>query len=220
LAKSTTRVVKTTKIADSGMASVLARLMMIVNDMAIVNESLRVWSKTEDKRWEARKGGGRALFGRVQMSYVYEALELIKGMRDSQTLMAEVGKCTQKTQDCFAAVKAFIDTDDYKKLLRLRNNAGFHYDPKLAERAVKEIATAFPDDSSAMTLGEDHLEWHFVLGDKVQDKIVVRYIFEVPKDKDAGQESDAIGGRVFDMAEKLAEFAGYFVWECTNYQTS
>jgi len=42
--KSTTRFVKTKKIGDSGIASVLARLMMIVNDMAIVNESLRVWS--------------------------------------------------------------------------------------------------------------------------------------------------------------------------------
>lgn len=43
---------------------------------------------------------------------------------------------------------------------------------------------------------------------------MVRYIFEVPKDK----ESDAIAGRVFDMSEKLAEFAGYFIWERTNYE--
>jgi hypothetical protein len=220
LPKSTTRLVKTKKIEEGGIASVLARLMMIVNDMAIVNESLHVWGESKDKRWEARKGGGRALFARVQMSYVYEALRVIREIRDSQTLMAEVGKCTRKTQESFATVKAFIDTDDCKKLVRLRNKAGFHYDAKLAERAVKEIATDFPDDSSAMSLGEGSLDWHFVLGDKVQDKIVVRYIFEVPMDKDAGRESDAIGGRVFDMAEKLAEFAGYFVWERTNYQTS
>jgi hypothetical protein len=85
--KSTTRFVKTKKIADSGISSVLARLMMIVNDMAIVNESLRVWSTSKDKRWEARKGGGRALFARVQMSYVFEALQLqlIKEVRDSKT---------------------------------------------------------------------------------------------------------------------------------------
>jgi hypothetical protein len=216
MAKNTTRIVKTRKIADSGIASVLARLMMIVNDMAIVNESLRVWSESKEKRWEARKGEGRALFGRVQMSYVYEALQVIKEIRDSATLTAEVAKCSKPTQDRFAAVKAFIDTDDYQKLLRLRNNAGFHYDTKLAERAVKEIAAEFPEDSSPMTLGEDPLDWHFVLGDKVQDKIVVRYIFEVPKDKDITKESDAIAGRVFDMAEKLAEFAGYFIWERTS----
>jgi hypothetical protein len=192
--------------------------MMIVNDMAIVNESLHAWQTSKDKRWEPRRAGGRALFARVQMSYVYEALEVIKEIRDSKTLMAEVEKCVKKTQDCFTAVEAFLDTDDYKKLIQLRNNVGFHYDAKRAERAVKELAADFPDDSSTMTLGEDPLNWHFVLGDKVQDKIVVRYIFEVPKDKDIGKESDAIAGRVFDMAEKLAEFAGYFIWERTNYE--
>jgi hypothetical protein len=94
------------------------------------------------------------------------------------------------------------------------------HDAKRAERAVREIAGDFPDDSSTMTLGDDPLDWHFVLGDEVQDKIVVRYIFEVPKDKDMGKEkeSDAIAGRVFDMAEKLAELAGYFIWERTNYE--
>ena len=71
---------------------------------------------------------------------------------------------------------------------------------------------------SSMTLGEDPLDWHFILGDKVQDKIVVRYIFDVPKDKDASTESDAIAGRVFDMSEKLADFAGYFVWERTKHE--
>jgi hypothetical protein len=124
----------------------------------------------------------------------------------------------KKTRDCFAAVKAFLDTDDYKKLVQIRNNVGFHYDARRAARAVSEIAGDFPDDFSAMTLGEDPLEWHFVLGDKVQDKIVVRYIFEVPKDKDIRKESDAIVRRMMDMAEKLAEFAGYFIWERTNYE--
>jgi hypothetical protein len=216
--KSTTRFVRTRKIAKSGIASVLGRLMMIVNDMAIVNESLRAWSTSEDKRWKSRRGGGRALFARVQMSYVYEALEVIKEIRDSQSLMAEVEKCSKKTQDSFGIAKAFIDSEDYKKLIRFRNNIGFHYDGKLSERAVKEIDQEFSDDLSPMTLAEDPLEWHFELGDKIQDKIVVRYIFEVPKDKDASKESDAIANRVFDMAEKLAEFAGYFVWERTDYE--
>jgi len=216
MSRSTTRYVSDKKVAQSGIGSVLARLMMIVNDMAIVNESLRVWSTSTDKRWEWRRGEGRALFSRVQMSYVYEALELIKEIRDSQALTAEVTKCSKKAQDAFAAVKSFLDTDDYKKLIKLRNNAGFHYNDKYADRAVKEIVAEFPDDTSPMTLGEHPLDWHFELGDKIQDKIVIRYIFEFPKDKDAGKESDAIANRIFDMTEKLAEFAGYFIWDRTN----
>ena len=42
---------------------------------------------------------------------------------------------------------------------------------------------------------------------------MIRYIFEVPKGEAVGKASDAIANRVFDMAEKLIEFAGYFVWE-------
>jgi hypothetical protein len=193
--------------------------MMIVNDMGIVNESLHAWSTSTDPRWESRKGGGRALFARLQMSYVYEALELIKEVCDSQALMAEVGKCRKNTQDCFATVKAFLDTDDYKKILvQVRNNVGFHYDGKRAERAVKEIASDLPDDLSPMTLGQEPLNWHFELGDKVQDKIVIHYIFEVPKGADVGKESDTIANRIFDMTEKLGEFAGYFIWERTDYE--
>ena len=160
------------------------------------------------------------------MSYVYEALEVIKEIRDSKPLMKEIGWCNKKTQDCFAVVTAFLDSDDYKKILvKFRNNVGFHYNGKYADRAVTEIAADFPDDMSPMTLGEDPLDWHFELGDKVQDKVVIRYIFEVPKDKDIKTESDAIAGRVFDIAgrvfdiaEKLIEFAGYFIWERTYYE--
>ena len=172
--------------------------------MGLVNESLRVWSTSEDKRWALRKGGGRALFARVQMSYVYEALELIKEIRGTPAYMEEVQKCSKRTQESFDIVKGFVDGDDYKKLIRIRNNIGFHYDDdgKLAERAVSELTEQDPDDVSTMTLGEDPLDWHFVLGDKVQDKIVVRYIFEIPKDKDAGNEGD-------DGASSIITVAGH-----------
>ena len=98
------------------------------------------------------------------MSYVYEALEVIKEIRDSQALTAEVEKCAEKTRACFATVKVFLDTDDYKKLLRLRNNAGFQNTTcKLAERAVKEIAADFPErTSSPMTLGRRAARLHIL----------------------------------------------------------
>jgi hypothetical protein len=133
-------------------------------------------------------------------------------------VMAEVGKCTKKTQ---GLLRRGQDLPQYGRLQKANpasEQRGISHDAKRAERAVREIAGDFPDDSSTMTLGDDPLDWHFVLGDEVQDKIVVRYIFEVPKDKDMGKESDAIAGRVFDMAEKLAELAGYFIWERKNYE--
>jgi hypothetical protein len=48
------------------------------------------------------------------------------------------------------------------------------------------------------------------------ERIVMRIIFPVPTETGAAKESDAIANRKFDMAEKLIEFAGYFVWEQTR----
>jgi hypothetical protein len=213
---STTRIVRNTKVAWSGMSSVMVRLMMVVNDLGIINESLRHWNTSTDEERRGRKGGGRAFFVRVQMAYVFEGLGVIKDIRADKGLMEKVGKCDRKTQDCFNKVCAFIDSVDYPLLAEFRNSAGFHYDAKRAVRGVEEIATEFPEDTSSMTLGTESLDWYFQLGDKVHEKIVVRYIFEVPKDRNVVKESDAIAGRVFDVAEALAEFAGYFVWEYTN----
>ncbi|TFV48278.1 hypothetical protein [Bradyrhizobium niftali] len=213
---SRTRIIKNTRIERQHRGDVFVVLMMIVNDMSIVNESLREWSETTEKRRVGRKHGARAFFVRVQMADVYEALLLIEIIRKDEALKAEIAKCEDKTRACFDEVCKFFDTDDYKKLIRIRNNVGFHYDVKLAGRGLKEIADKIPDDSSKMSLGSDTLDWYFQLGDKVTDRIVVRHIFEVPEGADASEESDKIAHRIFDVAEKLAEFAGYFVWERTS----
>jgi hypothetical protein len=213
---SITRLVKTSNIAKHDMASVLVRLMMAINDMGIVNESLREWNTTEDKRRKARRGGARSFFVRMQMAYAFEALGIIKEIRDTPAFADQIKKCEAKTQECFATVCKFLDSRDYPLLVQVRNSAGFHYDVKRSERAVKGIAEEIPDDLQPQTLGQEPLDWYFRLGDKVQERIVVRIIFLVPKEADAAKESDAIGNRIFDMTEKLVEFAGYFVWEQTK----
>lgn len=213
---SRTRITKNTGIARQARSDVFAVLMMIVNDMSVVNDTLRDWSETTEKRRVGRRHGARAFFVRAQMAYVFEALLIIDMMRKDDVLKAEVAKCEDKTRACFEEICKFFDTDDYQKLLRIRNNVGFHYDAKLAGRVLREIADKFPEDSSKMSLCSDTLDWYFQLGDKVTERIVVRPIFEVPEEADASAESDKIAHRIFDVAEKLAEFAGYFVWERTS----
>jgi hypothetical protein len=58
---STTRFVKTTKVAWGGMSSVLTRLMMFVNDTGIVNETLRDWSTTTEKEIGTRHWQNRLM---------------------------------------------------------------------------------------------------------------------------------------------------------------
>ncbi|SRR5260370_3496059 len=213
---STTRMVKTSKVAWSGMSSPLTRLMMFVNDTGIVNESLRDWSTTTDKDRQARKDGARGLFARLQMAYVYEILEAIKDIRNNKNWMAKVESCPKGTQDHFAKACAFLDSPDYQTLTILRNNACFHYANKMSVKAVEDIATKNPDDLSTFSQGDTLLDWYFELGDKVAQRIVVHHVFKVPEGKDIGKESDAIANRIFDIAEEVALFAGGFIREQTK----
>lgn len=210
---STTRLVKTSDIARKGHASVMVRLMMAINDIALVNNALREWNTSDEKRKTVRKSSGRMYFVRVQMAHLFEALEIIKEIRDSPSLTAEVEACSTRTKDSFARVRAFLDTRDYRLLAQIRNSATFHYDAKRARRGAIAIVQELPNDTSSFTMGSDPLDWYFDLADKVQEKIVVCYIFGVADDADIAKESDAIANRMFDMAEAFGDFAGYFIWE-------
>jgi hypothetical protein len=208
---STARMVKTSKVAWSGMSSPLTRLMMFVNDTGIVNESLREWSTTADEDKQARKDGARSFFARLQMAYVFEIMEAIKDIRANKDWMAKVEGCPKSTKDHFAKVCAFLDSPDYKTLTILRNNACFHYADKLSIKAVEEIATKNAEDQSKFSQGDGLLDWYFELGDKVAQRIVVHHVFKVEEGKDIGEESDAIANRIFDAAEEIALFAGGFI---------
>ena len=160
---STTRMVKTSKVAWSGMSSPLTRLMMFVNDTGIVNESLRDWNTSTDEHKQARKDGARSFFARLQMAYVFEVLEAIKEIRTNQEWMAKVEGCSKSTKDHFAKVCAFLESEDYRTLAILRNNACFHYSGKLSVKAMEEIAIKNPEDQSKFSQGDALLDWYFEL---------------------------------------------------------
>ena len=199
------------------MSSVLTRLMMFVNDTGIVNESLKDWSTTQDKERKGRKDGARTFLARLQMALVFEALEVIKDIRDNATWMKKVEQCDAKTQEHFAKASAYIDSEmDYKILAKLRNNSVFHYGNKLPVKAVEEMAIKNPKQTTTASMGDKILDWHFELGDLVAQRVVVHHVFQVEEDADLAKESDALAGRIFDIAEEVCSFAGGFIREHTK----
>ena len=128
----------------------------------------------------------------------------------------KVEQCPKSTKDHFTKVCAFLDSPDYKTLTILRNNACFHYADKLSVKAVEEIVTKNAEDQSKFSQGDGLLDWHFELGDKVAQRIIVHHVFKVEEGKDIGKESDAIANRIFDAAEAIALFAGGFIQEQTK----
>jgi hypothetical protein len=57
------------------------------------------------------------------MAHIYEALSIIEDIQQDTKLRAAVQQCEAKTRSSFDAVAAFLGTDDYEMLLRIRNNA-------------------------------------------------------------------------------------------------
>jgi hypothetical protein len=198
-------------VADKKLASVIVRLMMAMNDIAMANEGLGEWTATADRKRLFRQNGGRLYYGRMLMAHVYEALSVIDDIQKDTKLRAAVKKCDAKTRSSFEAVAKFLGTDDHKMLLRIRNNASFHYERKLAVKALEQIAENFPEHRFMYSLGHDPLDWYFELGDLVIDRIVVRDIFKAPKDADVRAAIDPILLRLHKMAAAFSDFAGYFV---------
>jgi hypothetical protein len=204
--------VKTAKlVADKEVASVVLRLMMAQNDIPMANEGLGEWTSTHEPRKLARQYGGRLYYGRMLMAHVFEALSIIEDVQDSPKLKALVGACDTTTRASFDAVATFLKTDDYEMLLRIRNNASFHYDAKLSVRAAEQIDNKFPDHVSTYSLGHDPLDWYFQIGDLALDRIVVLDIFKTPENADLRAAIDPILVRMHTMAIALSDFAGHVI---------
>ena len=197
-------------VAKQDLASVIVRLMMAMNDIAMANEGLGEWTDTQDRKKVCRQNGGRLYYGRMLMAHVFEALTIIQGIQNDAKLTQAVQQCDEKTRSSFAVVAAFVGTSDYVMLARIRNNASFHYDRKLALKALKQIDNDFPDHRFTYSLGNDPLDWYFELGDFVNDRIVVRDIFKAPKHADLRAAIDPTLLRLQQMAAAFSDFAGYF----------
>jgi hypothetical protein len=209
---STTRIVRTARLgADLELASAVVRLMMAMNDIGVANDALQEWNQTESRKKKARKNGGKLYFGRMQMAHIYEALLIIEEIKETASLMRAVERCDARTRRSFETVAAFLKTDDFGRLLRLRNNAAFHYDRKLTMRALRQIIEKYPNDTSSVSLGSHTLDWYFELGDKVLDRLVVRQVFNVPEDEEMRAAINAVLDRLHAMAFAFADFAGYFI---------
>jgi hypothetical protein len=203
-------------LADKKLASVVVRLMMAMNDLGVANSALAEWEQTKDQKKAARRNGGKLYYGRMMMAHVYEALSIIKEIKNGTQLKATVDRCDSKTRASFDAVAKFLDSGDYKLLCRIRNNSSFHYDPTLTVRYLEKLVEEYPDHRFPYSLGQDTLDWYFELGDLINDKIVVRDIFKVPAQPDVRTAIDPILLRLNTMAVAFTDFAGHFIRHCVK----
>jgi hypothetical protein len=215
MGRSTTWLMRSATLSagDPKVISVLLRLMMVVNDVGLANNAVHEWDKLYDRKKSQRTMGGKLYFVRMQMAHIYEGLLIVDDIRKSAELREEVEACDWRTIRAFEKLVAFMGSADYERLLRLRNNAAFHYDGKLGLRSLQRLTEEFPSDVSGFSMGETTLDWYCEVADKVLDRLLMRFVYEIPKGPTQVQEADAIHLQMFEMAQALGDFAAHFVRE-------
>jgi hypothetical protein len=215
MSRSTHKFARLDAIASKGeLGSVLIRLMMVINDMSLAMDAQRRW--TEDARMERehRTRGAKIYFIRLQISHIYEAMDIIKEIEASPALMKAVDRSDRFTKRAFAELLAFARSPEFEKVMgRIRNNLTFHYDPKTIERALASLVARHPDAIGSMSLGDEPHNWFFEPGDMVGDRAAVREIFKITEGADVLAEADEIVMQLHGIVLKFGGFAGSLIWQ-------
>ena len=205
-------IVRTDKLLrDEKVGSIVVRLMMFMNDISITNSQMVEWQNTTDAKKKFRWKGAVLYFGRMQSAHLFEALSIIREIKDDAKLLARVRRSERLTVASFDKVAAFLESKDRLLMAKMRNVAAFHYDKKLSMKRLKRMVEIAPEHSSSYSLGGDTLDWYFELGDIVFDEVVVREVFEIPEEANVKEAVFEALDRLHVMGVAFTDFAGYFI---------
>lgn len=213
--RSSTRIVNMDKLATNPkIGSLLVRLMMVSNDIALANESHAMWAESETGKRARRRQEARRYAVRMIISHINEGMVLIREINQDTDLRALLAQSHAKTQAAFAELVSYGASQEFKKLiLRIRNNIGFHYSANSVAKALTAWTTAKPGELQSISMGTDRIDWNFVPGDTICQQIVVRDIFNIPVGSNETEEADKIMERIFARATVFSDFCGHFVRE-------
>jgi hypothetical protein len=212
--------VSTRKIAAQGqLRSLLLRLMLVNNDLAILTDALDEWLDTEDRRKVPRKKAASLYFVRVLLGHVFEALEIIREIDGSPDFLAAVDACGNPATQAFHEVNAYRKSEENTtRLAKMRNCAAFHYNSKLPLRALTEIERVAPDHCWSYSMGERALDCRFELGEEVMAWIVIREVYGAsePRGPQRSAKVEKIASGEQRIARLFTAFAAHFVRHYSN----
>jgi hypothetical protein len=201
-------------LSDPKLASVVLRLMIVMNDIGLTNSQMFEWEKTEDPKKKLRARGAILYFGRIQSAHLFEALSIIKEITVDLELLKRVEQCDRRTVEAFRIVEAFIGSSDHDLLAMMRNVAAFHYEPKLSIRRLRSLVEKYPTHVSGISMGSETLDWYFELGDVIIDGIVIRDVFGIGEEEDIKTGALKVLDRLHVIGAALTNFAAYFIRDC------
>jgi hypothetical protein len=221
MSSTSTKFLNFEKLQSQGQSAVtVIKLMMVCNDLSLADEALSRWQKEKTKMMKQRRIGAMMYFARIQLSHLHEGFKIIESIRNDKTLKSILERCDSRTQESFRKLENFLpggsEEKTFERLIgRLRHNLTFHYDEsgKLTQKAIEDRASRPEARISSITRGTTPGLWHFKAADELIDSVVVRQIWNIPRDRNLRIEADNILGRVWQIGLDFIDFAGEFIWK-------
>jgi hypothetical protein len=130
--------------------------MMACNDLGLADHTLKLWHGEHETR-RRRQVGAKMFFVRLEIAHMFEAFSIIQHIRDNADLSQAVSNCDRRTRQSFDEVVEAIDSDDWKRMLRIRNNITFHYGEGVTKKAFKTALSSYLDTPWEISLGDYQL---------------------------------------------------------------
>jgi hypothetical protein len=224
MSRTSTKFFDLQKLRNQGQSAVaVVKLMMACNDLSLANEALSGWKEKNSKMMKQRQVGAEMYFVRTQLAHLHEGLKVIDSIRKDTALTSLLRRCDNRTQGSFQQLEEFLPGGskraEFKRLAgRVRHNLTFHYDEsgKLIEKAIEDRASRSEARISSVTRGNTAYLWHFKAADDLVDSIVVRQIWNIPRNADLRVEADKIADRVHQIFLWFMDFSGEFIWNYCN----
>jgi hypothetical protein len=202
------------KLATADGASVVVRLAMVCNDLAIANSSMGKFKEIRSNALNHIRFGASLYFVRMSSGHLREGMKAIQDLKDNPSLFRRVEKCYPDAQSAFAELCQCLpggtDYDDFQRYVKpIRDKIGFHYDRKEVNWALEDRAKESIPFS--VTVGEDIHSSRFEFADGIFDTIVCRKLWQIPRDKDVKAEADHISDWCFQKSLQFLSFGGDFV---------
>lgn len=202
-----------TVTSRSEIASIMVRLMMMINDLSLANDAVIEWSQTTDRRKIRRKADARMYHVRILMGHVYEALRLVQIISRYSFVRDMVMRCDPRTVADFLKIEEFAKSPDMAIMKDFRNMAAFHYDRRLPIESLKALEEKQSDRYYTGSMGDDGLDWYFELGGATMDYMIIRKIFKQDYDRSPERTKavEDIAMRQQEIARAFTDFAGHFI---------
>jgi hypothetical protein len=198
-------------------ATVIIRLMMAGNDIALANQCLGYYKNEKSPVNDDIRHGAELYFVKMQCGHLNEAIKLIEEINRDEYLLERVERCSDFAQDGFAKLKKCLKGEnDEKKFLQyigqIRHNTAFHYNNKLVARALADRAGRPESRLSKITAGDHISLWRLHLADDILDSIVCRQIWKIPRAANLRQEADNIADFGGDLCVAFLDFSGEYIF--------